>query len=46
MQERVRMNVVVSSKIREMIEREARKKDISNSAVIRIAIMKYMGGKR
>ena len=46
MAERVRMNVVVSSKIRELVEREAKKKDISNSAVIRMAIMKYMGGKR
>lgn len=46
MAERVRMNVVISSKIRKEIEREAKKKDISNSAVIRMAIMKYMGGKR
>ena len=46
MAERVRMNVVISSQIRKMIEREAKKKDISNSAVIRMAIMKYMGGKR
>lgn len=46
MAERVRMNVVISSKIRKEIEREAKKKDISHSAVIRMAIMKYMGGKR
>lgn len=46
MAERVRMNVVISSKIRKEIEREAKKKDISRSAVIRMAIMKYMGGKR
>jgi metal-responsive CopG/Arc/MetJ family transcriptional regulator len=46
MAERVRMNIVISSKIRDMIDREAKKKDMSRSAVVRTAIMKYLGGKR
>jgi hypothetical protein len=43
---RVRMNIVISEQIRKMVDREAKKKDMSMSAVVRTALLKYFGGKR
>jgi predicted transcriptional regulator len=46
MAKRVRMNVVISEKIRRDVVREAKRMDLSRSAIIRMAINEYFERKK
>ena len=42
MKERVRMQIVLSSTLKKKIDREAKKREITSSALVRLAALAYM----